>query len=89
MNKDGSCNISNVESVINQFQIENCIIINKSTVPPGTTEHLNKKFKKVQIIFNPEFFDRKGDTVQDFKNQNRIILGESRPTTTIVKNIFS
>tara|TARA_Y100000768_G_scaffold388763_1_gene386906 strand:- start:6686 stop:7507 length:822 start_codon:yes stop_codon:yes gene_type:complete len=89
MNKDGSCNISIVESAISSFSNkENCIIINKSTVPPGTTEYLNNKFKKLQIVFNPEFLTER-NAVSDFNNQNRIILGGPRPATGIVKNLFS
>ena len=89
MNNDGSCDISIVESVINKFSDnEDCIIVNKSTIPPGTTEHLNKKFKKIQIIFNPEFLTER-NAVNDYKNQKRIILGGPRPATTILKNIFS
>ena len=34
MNDDGSCDISNVENVINQFsEKKDCIIVNKSTIP--------------------------------------------------------
>ena len=89
MNDDGSCDISNVVSVINQFsEKKNCILVNKSTVPPGTTEKLNKKFNKVQIIFNPEFLTER-NAINDFNNQNRIILGGPRPATTSVRNIFS
>ena len=89
MNNDGSCDISIVESVINKFSDkEDCIIVNKSTIPPGTTEKLNKKFNKIQIIFNPEFLTER-NAVNDYKNQKRIILGGPRPATTILKNIFS
>ncbi len=89
MNNDGSCDISIVKSVVNKFSDnEDCIIVNKSTIPPGTTEHLNKKFKKIQIIFNPEFLTER-NAVNDYKNQKRIILGGPRPATTILKNIFS
>ena len=89
MNNDGSCDISIVESVINKFSDkEDCIIVNKSTIPPGTTKELNKKFNKIQIIFNPEFLTER-NAINDYKNQKRIIIGGPRPATTIVKNIFS
>ena len=56
MKKDGSCDISIVESIINQLaNLENGIVVVKSTVPPGTIENLNKKFRKIQIIFNQNF----------------------------------
>ena len=56
MNKDGSCDLSIIESIIDE--IDSCIknqsdktIIIKSTVPPGTTEELNKKYHKFNIVF--------------------------------------
>jgi len=89
MNNDGSCNISIVESVIHEFsKQDNLILINKSTVIPGTTELINKKYPKIQVIFNPEFLTERNAT-EDYKDQNRIILGGPRPATTIVKNIFN
>ncbi len=89
MKNDGFCDTSIVESVIKDLSINRgTIIINKSTVIPGTTEEFNKKFKKIQVLFNPEFLTER-NAVNDFDNQNRIILGGPRPATTIVKNIFS
>ncbi len=89
MKIDGSCDISIVKSVINNFTKEkDLIIINKSTVIPGTTEKLNNEFKNIQIVFNPEFLTER-NAVNDFNNQNRIIIGGPRPATTIVKNVYS
>jgi nucleotide sugar dehydrogenase len=87
MNSDGSCDISIVENMITKFSSQT-IIVNKSTVPPGTTERFNAKYKNLQIVFNPEFLTER-NAVQDFNNQNRIIIGGPRPATTNVKNIFS
>ena len=89
MNKNGSCDISNVEGVVQDFsELNEIILVNKSTVPPGTTEILNKKFKNIQIIFNPEFLTER-NAINDFNEQNRIIIGGPRPATTIIKNIYS
>lgn len=89
MNIDGSCNTSIVESVVNEFNdTKDVILVNKSTVTPGTTQRLNLINKKNQIIFNPEFLTER-NAVNDYENQERIILGGPRPATTIVKNIFS
>ena len=87
MNSDGSCDTSIVEDTIAKFSSKT-IIINKSTVPPGTTERFNSKYKNLQIVFNPEFLTER-NAVQDFNSQNRIIIGGPRPATTIVKNVFS
>ena len=89
MNKDGSCDISIVENVIKEFtDLKNIIIVNKSTVVPGTTDFLNDKYKNIDILFNPEFLTER-NAVNDFENQNRIIIGGPRPATTILKNIFA
>ncbi len=89
MNRDGSCDITKVESVIQSLSDkENLIIVNKSTVIPGTSEKLNKKYHKIQIIFNPEFLTER-NAIKDYENQSRIIIGGPRPATNIIKTVFS
>ena len=91
MKKDGSCDVSIVESVIDEIEdvdITGKIVVIKSTVPPGTTERLNQKCENIQVIFNPEFLTE-ANYIEDFKNQNRIILGGVRPATTKVKQVYS
>ena len=63
------------------------IIIIKSTIPPGTTNKFNKKYKNVQIVFNPEFLTE-ANFIEDFKNQDRIIVGGPRPASTKVRQLF-
>ena len=63
------------------------ILIVKSTVPPGTTENLNKKFPEVDICFSPEFLTE-ANSFEDFKNQTRIIIGGPRPATGTIKQMF-
>ena len=64
------------------------IVVIKSTVPPGTTERLNKENDNVTVIFNPEFLTE-ANFIDDFKNQNRIIIGGKRPATTKLRQIYS
>ena len=52
----------------------NKLVVIKSTVPVGTTNRLIKKYNKIKICFNPEFLTE-ANFIDDFKNQNRIILG--------------
>ena len=94
MNKDGSCNISIVEGVLDTIDLttdnletkRNIII--KSTIPPGTTSKWNRRFESLNIVFNPEFLTE-ANAVSDYENQDRIILGGVRPATTELKTIFS
>ena len=90
MKKNGSCHIDIVEKVVSDLHyINNCkTVVIKSTIPPGTTETWNEIYYNIQIVFNPEFLTE-ANSIEDFKNQNRIILGGPRPGTTIVKRIFA
>tara|TARA_B100001094_G_scaffold154735_1_gene149709 strand:- start:163 stop:1017 length:855 start_codon:yes stop_codon:yes gene_type:complete len=95
MKKDGSCDVSIVEGVVTELdnlalvrQCSNRVIVIKSTIPPGTTERLNKICKHIQVVFNPEFLTE-ANYIDDFRNQNRIILGGPRPGITKVKRFYS
>ena len=89
MNKDGSCNVSIVEKVLSELnnKRQHDVVI-KSTIPPGTTKKWNLKYNNLSIVFNPEFLTE-ANAVKDFENQNRIILGGPRPTTTKIKRIYT
>jgi nucleotide sugar dehydrogenase len=91
MKKDGSCDTSIVESVVDEIDdvdITDKIVAIKSTIPPGTTNRLNKKCKNISVIFNPEFLTE-ANFIDDFKNQNRIIIGGERPSTTKLRQVYS
>ena len=90
MDSDGSCYTGMVEDVIidiNRMTSKKKILIVKSTIPPGTTEGWNKQYDNVDIVFNPEFLTE-ANSIEDFKNQNRIIVGGPRPAATKVARIF-
>lgn len=52
----------------------NPIIVVKSTVVPGTTEKLSKKYNWPQMFFNPEFLTE-ANYLQDFVNSDRVVIG--------------
>ena len=91
MNKDGSCNISIVEDIIkklsNTIRFKDTILIIKSTVPPGTTSKLIKRYKGTNIIFNPEFLTARSARL-DFINEARIILGGDELITKEVEKLY-
>ena len=93
MNPDGSADLSTVYSVVGEiasYAGKHTIVI-KSTVPPGTTDELNRRYglagSGLQIVFNPEFLTEIA-AEQDFKNQNRIIVGGPEPARTTVKQLY-
>lgn len=50
------------------------IVIIKSTVTPGTTVSLEKKYPKTKFTFNPEFLTE-ANFLEDFLNADRTIVG--------------
>jgi len=94
MKTTGECDLSIVRASLSKINVisskinkGDLIVVIKSTVPPGTTEALNEQNKNVTVIFSPEFLTE-ANSIEDFKNQTRIILGGPRPATTMVKTMF-
>ena len=95
MKENGSCDLNILESslfeinTLTEFECRgNKTVIIKSTIPPGTTEQLNKQFRHLNILFNPEFLTER-NAEEDYNNQNRIIIGGPRPESTQVVRLFS
>ena len=94
MKKTGECDLNILRKALDEIahiafslKKQDYIIIIKSTIPPGTTEQFNKDYPNIQIVFNPEFLTE-ANAVEDYKNQNRIVIGGPRPYSTKVKQIF-
>jgi UDPglucose 6-dehydrogenase len=90
MRKDGTCYTGIVEEVIREINetADGHIVVIKSTIPPGTTDRINTEYTKSTVIFNPEFLTE-ANFIDDFKNQNRIILGGDRKGTSKVRQLYS
>jgi UDPglucose 6-dehydrogenase len=87
--RDGSCHTNIVEDVLSQINsINKCkTIVVKSTIPPGTTEKWNQQFENIDVVFNPEFLTE-ANSINDFKNQNRIIIGGPKKAASKVRRLF-
>lgn len=89
-NSDGSLNIDILTeclSDISKIKKNDNIILLRSTITPGTSRMLSKKFTNLKIVFNPEFLTEK-NAKYDFVNQARIVLGGEKKLTNKVKLFY-
>lgn len=72
---DGGCDLSAVNSALGLLvdSLPKTVVI-KSTVPPGTTEAIQKKFLNCKVLFNPEFLTERR-AWEDFVRPDRQIVG--------------
>ena len=84
--KNGYSDTSIVEQAIETIN-DGKIIVIKSTIPPGTTEALQKKFPKKKFIFNPEFLTE-SQVWSDFVHPDRQILGLSSSVVSDAREIM-
>ena len=87
MFKDGSQDLSYVQSAFDKATSKPIYIL-KSTVLPGTTEMLSKKYSNIKIIFSPEFLSERTAKL-DMLTQSRIILGGDLSLTKKAKPLFN
>jgi UDPglucose 6-dehydrogenase len=75
---DGSADLSHVKSLVTRLSktlTDYAVIVNKSTVPVGTADYVQKKMgSTVDVVSNPEFL-REGCAIDDFLHPDRIIIG--------------
>lgn len=76
---DGSADLSYIESAAREIGPElapEAIVINKSTVPVGSTRVVEQALQRgdVSVVSNPEFL-REGSAVHDFLNPDRVVIG--------------
>ena len=86
MFKDGSQDTSYVDRVF-EDAAEGPIYILKSTVLPGTTLALSKKYPKINIVFSPEFLTERTAKL-DMLTQARIIFGGPKDLCSKVTQLF-
>jgi UDPglucose 6-dehydrogenase len=95
---DGSADLSFVESVAREIApvlAANAVVVNKSTVPVGSTRFVQRILSEsgaradgVTVASNPEFL-REGQAVRDFLNPDRIVIGcDDREAAVRVSELY-
>ncbi|NNF53289.1 MAG: UDP-glucose/GDP-mannose dehydrogenase family protein [Acidimicrobiales bacterium] len=79
--EDGSADLHYLEAAAEEIGPclpTDSVVVNKSTVPVGSTEVVAMHLKRsdVQVVSNPEFL-REGTAVKDFLNPDRVVIGAS------------
>ena len=76
---DGSADLSYIEAAareIGPVLPSEAIVVNKSTVPVGSTRVVERALGRddISVVSNPEFL-REGSAIHDFLNPDRIVIG--------------
>jgi len=80
------CDISLVDKSIS-ILTGNKIVVIKSTVVPGTTEKMQKKYPQHKILFNPEFLTA-NNSKKDMKKPDRQIVGYVNDEYELARDIL-
>ena len=85
--EEGSADLSYVEKAASEIALTlpfEAIVVNKSTVPVGSTKVVERALQRpdIKVVSNPEFL-REGSAVQDFLNPDRVIVGSSDQASAI------
>ncbi len=92
---DGDADLSGVFSAVAEvckYVNQDCIIVIKSTVPPGTCSAIQSFIinngRRNPVVSNPEFL-REGCAINDFLKPDRIVVGtESREALEIMRMVY-
>ena len=87
MKKDGTQDFTFIKNVFENAK-KGPIYIIKSTILPGSTKLLQKKFKNLDIVFSPEFLTERTAKL-DMLTQTRIIFGGNKKLTAKCEDLFS
>jgi UDPglucose 6-dehydrogenase len=84
---DGSADLSYIQEAAAQIAphlLSEAVVINKSTVPVGSTRVVEKALGRsdIFVVSNPEFL-REGSAVHDFLNPDRVVIGADDQGTAI------
>ena len=84
---DGSADLSYIQTAartLSPLLRSGAIVVNKSTVPVGSTKVVERELKRpdIAVVSNPEFL-REGSAIQDFLHPDRIVVGSDNHEAAI------
>jgi UDPglucose 6-dehydrogenase len=84
---DGSADLSYIEAAAHEIAphlVPESVVINKSTVPVGSTRFVELALSRsdIYVVSNPEFL-REGSAVNDFLHPDRVIIGSDDQSAAI------
>ena len=84
---DGAADLTYLEQAAAEIRLdlrENAVVVNKSTVPVGSTKVVERVLRRpdVAVVSNPEFL-REGTAVHDFLNPDRVVVGSDDQSAAI------
>jgi len=95
---DGKPDLTNVYAVAGQIGdvlTSHCVVVNKSTVPVGTGDVVEKILSErcsrslFDVVSNPEFL-REGHAIDDFNKPDRIVVGvETEKARAVMAQLYS
>ena len=91
---DGSADLSYIEAAsaeIGPVLPAGAIVVNKSTVPVGSTKAVEAVIRRsdIHVVSNPEFL-REGSAVRDFMHPDRVVVGaDDRSAAERVASLYS
>lgn len=85
-NKKNGFDLSAVKDAFSIVRDKKIVVI-KSTVLPGTTEKMQKKYPKLKILFNPEFL-RAVSAKEDMAKPYEQIIGYTRKSKDLAEEIL-
>jgi len=84
---DGSADLSYIQTAartLSPLLRSGAIVVNKSTVPVGSTKVVERELKRpdIAVVSNPEFL-REGSAIQDFLHPDRIVVGSDNQEAAV------
>src|SRR4051794_23504117 len=91
--EDGSADLTYLQAAAAEIASAlppNCVVVNKSTVPVGSTKVVERVLGRhdVAVVSNPEFL-REGSAVTDFLKPDRVVIGsDDQSAATRVADLY-